>query len=185
MKNDNVNKRLNYLSGKSDNHEAENDNLKNTLQEPLARSSSRAFYSKLLCEKFYEYKSETSFMGLPVVHICQGINPQTGKRSVAKGIIAIGDFSVGVFCFGVVSLGLCSIGYVSIGALGALGILSISGLFATGCVSIAGIAIGLMAFGYYALGLVAIGYYISGLYTYGNPPLHVIHWFQHIIRIKM
>ena len=43
----------------------------------------------------YEYKSESELFGWPLIHITQGINPETSAPRVAKGIIAIGNIAVG------------------------------------------------------------------------------------------
>jgi hypothetical protein len=95
----------------------------------------------------YEYRSETTILGLPLVHLTRGPNPRTGAPQVARGIIAIGDISIGVLSFGGVSLGgLCfggvSFGVLAIGGLGigviALGGLSIALYFAAGGLAIAG-----------------------------------------------
>lgn len=42
----------------------------------------------------FEYKSEASLFGLPLVHVAFGKDAK-GKRRVAKGIIAVGQFALG------------------------------------------------------------------------------------------
>lgn len=84
----------------------------------------------------YEYRSSAEVFGWPLVHIARGIDPETGRMRVARGIIALGDIAVGVFSLGGISVGLFSIGGISIGSY-ALG----------------GIALGGAAFGAIALGL--------------------------------
>jgi hypothetical protein len=112
----------------------------------------------------YEYKSETELFGLPLIHVAQGIDPQTGAPRIAKGIIAIGNIAIGVFAlggialggltFGGVSLGLLSIGGASIGVFIALGGVAISGGLAVG-----GAAISLL----YAVGGLALApHYMGG-----------------------
>ena len=115
----------------------------------------------------HEYKSKTTIFGLPLVHIATGIDPATGKKRVAKGIIAIGDVAVGVLALGGVTLGCFSLGGVSLGvfslgglALGlvlATGGCAVAGIFAFGGLAIGSIALGGMAIGYYALGGGALG----------------------------
>src|SRR5688500_10543173 len=70
----------------------------------------------------YEYKSEAELFGLPLIHIAQGIDPQTGTPRVARGIIAIGNMAIGVFALGGFALGGVTIGGASVGvfALGGL-----------------------------------------------------------------
>ncbi len=65
----------------------------------------------------YEYKSEAELFGLPLIHIAQGIDPQTGAPRIAKGIIAIGNIAVGVFALGGLAFGGLTIGGISIGLL--------------------------------------------------------------------
>src|SRR5207244_5786630 len=48
----------------------------------------------------YEYRSKATLFGLPLVHIAYGMDPETGRRRVAKGIIAIGDLAIGVIALG-------------------------------------------------------------------------------------
>ena len=91
----------------------------------------------------YEYKSEVSFFGLPLVHV--HLSRGRGRPAVAKGIIAIGDMAVGVVALGGLSLGV----------LLALGGLS-AGLFALGGVALGAYVLGGVAVGYCALGGVAL-----------------------------
>jgi len=70
----------------------------------------------------YEYKSEAEFLGWPLIHIAQGINPDTGAPRVAKGVIAIGNFAIGGLAVG----GLAA-GAVTLGGLG-IGLFSFGGL---------------------------------------------------------
>jgi hypothetical protein len=56
----------------------------------------------------YEYKSQTTLMGLPLVHISFKYRPN--RRPVpAKGIIAIGQFGVGIVTIAQFGIGLFSI----------------------------------------------------------------------------
>jgi len=97
----------------------------------------------------YEYVSEATLLGLPLVHIHLGF----GLRK-AKGIIAIGNVAVGGVAIGGLSLGVLSLGGLAVGGL-ALGGLS------AGLVVFGGIAISLL----FSLGGVAVscGYAIGGL----------------------
>ena len=94
----------------------------------------------------YEYKSQRTLFGLPLVHV------RLGDRGfgVAKGIFAVGNVAVGLFALGGISLGLFSLGGVSLGLLLALGGMSVGG-----------IAIGACAVGLAALGGGAIGGMLS------------------------
>jgi hypothetical protein len=89
----------------------------------------------------YECRSQAKLLGWPLVHIAFGADPQTGRRRVAKGIIAVGDVAVEI---------------VAVGGF-ALGGLTIAGL-GLGVVALGGIVIGGAAAGAYAIGLhVALG----------------------------
>jgi hypothetical protein len=102
----------------------------------------------------YEYKSEVELFGLPLIHIAQGVDLQTGAPRVAKGIIAIGNMAVGVFALGGLALGGITIGGASIGVFALGG-------FALGGVTLGGVSIGvLLAFGGLAVSAV---YAIGGL----------------------
>lgn len=102
----------------------------------------------------YEYKSETELFGIPLIHIAQGVDPQTGAPRVARGIIAIGNIAVGVFALGGLALGGITIGGASVGVL-ALGGLALGG------VTLGGVSIGAL----FAVGGLAVStaYAIGGL----------------------
>src|SRR5262249_43946702 len=61
---------------------------------------------------FEEFKSHKTVWGLPLLHYTRGICPETGKRVVARGIVAIGRVA-----FGFVAIGQAAIGFVAIGQL--------------------------------------------------------------------
>ncbi|HTY04507.1 MAG TPA: hypothetical protein VMC81_12345 [Rhodocyclaceae bacterium] len=89
-----------------------------------------------------EFRSDTRFLGLPLVHVAIGTTDGDGKRrGVATGWIAIGDVAFGVL----LSCGGFAVGGVSLGGV-ALGLMPIGGL-----------TIGLLAIGGFAFGVVAIG----------------------------
>lgn len=94
----------------------------------------------------YEYKSERTLFGLPLVHINIGY----GLRG-AKGVLAVGNYAVGVVAVGGFSIGLVGIGGLSAGLL-----------FGLGGVTLGGIALGGLAVGWIALGACAVGVYALG-----------------------
>ncbi len=122
----------------------------------------------------YEYRSEQEYFGLPLVHVAYGYDPVTGRKRVAKGIIAIGDISIGVVslggvAFGGLTLGGCSLGLLSLGGL-AIGVLLAIGGCAIGGIALGGGAVGLVAlgggaFGYYAMGGGAGGVHVLDAVT--------------------
>lgn len=97
----------------------------------------------------YEYKSERTLFGLPLVHINLGY----GLRG-AKGVFAVGNYAVGVVAVGGFSAGLIGIGGLSVGLL-AIGGVAVGGL-ALGGLAVGGIALGACAVGRYAFGVAAV-----------------------------
>ncbi|HSI07628.1 MAG: protein kinase [Rariglobus sp.] len=107
------------------------------------------------------YRSRRTLLGLPLLHIATGVDPVTGKRRIARGIVAIGDHAQGVFAFGGVAIGGVSFGGVSLGLFSygglALGLLVHGGLGIGALASFAGLAIAPIALGGSALGWYAYG----------------------------
>lgn len=105
----------------------------------------------------YEYKSEKTFKGIPLVHVNLGVGLYR-----AKGLIAVGNIATGLLSFGLISIGLLAFGVLSL-ALIALGVLSIGiasfGAVALGLIAVGGVAIGGFAVGGCALGIYAVGGY--------------------------
>jgi serine/threonine-protein kinase len=110
----------------------------------------------------FEYRSRRTLWGLPLVHVATGWDPETGRKRIARGIIAVGEIAVGLVAVGGVTCGGLAIGG---GACGAMAM----GGGALGLVAIGGVAIGiLLAFGGLAIGLVAVGGVAIGYYAYGG-----------------
>ena len=107
-----------------------------------------------------DYRSDATLFGLPLIHVTSGVDPETGKVRVSKGIIAIGGRAQGVvaiggFATGVIAFGGGAIGLLAFGGL-AIGLFSFGGLaialaFALGGGAIAPIALGGGAVGYMVL----------------------------------
>jgi hypothetical protein len=112
----------------------------------------------------FEYKSQKTFFGLPLLHIVLGpaVDPASGKLRVAKGIIAIGGIAVGWLAVGGFAAGLIAFGGVGLGLLAAFGGVGISLGLAIGGLAIGTIAIGGCAVGYYAIGGGAFGVHALG-----------------------
>lgn len=108
-----------------------------------------------------EYRSPQTVLGMPLLHIATGIDPETGLKRVARGFIAIGDVAIGVIALGGMAFGGLAFGGLALGlvALGgvALGVLLALGGAALGSVALGGVALGYYAFGGLALGLRALG----------------------------
>lgn len=117
----------------------------------------------------YEYRSSTTLFGWPLVHVATGLDPRTGQRRIARGIIAIGDVAVGGVAmggaaFGVFAMGGGAVGVVAFGG-GACGLLAAGGLAvgllaAFGGLALAPIALGGQAIGYLACGGQGIGAHV-------------------------
>lgn len=112
----------------------------------------------------FEYKSERTLFGLPLVHI-NGKWGGTAKGVVAVGFKARGVVSVGFLSMGVLSAGCLSLGAVSLGALAlgvlALGAVSVGLLLALGAVAAGFVAYGAAAFGGFAAGAFACARYVA------------------------
>jgi hypothetical protein len=126
----------------------------------------------------FEYVSPLSFGNWPLVHICTGIDPNTMRPKVAKGVIAVGNIAVGGVAIGGIACGLFTLGGASIGVLCALGGaalgvgLSIGGL-AVGSVAVGGAALGFV----YAIGGAAMGSaIIDGRQCDEAARLFVVRW---------
>ena len=100
----------------------------------------------------YEYRSKTEIAGLPLIHVAQGIDPETGRPRVARGIVAIGNIAIGVLALGGIAFGGLTVGGLS------LGVLALGGV-AVGGVSLGGLAVGVLfaAGGMGISALVAVG----------------------------
>jgi len=65
----------------------------------------------------FEYKSDASLFGWPLIHIAQGLDPGTGLPRIAKGVIAIGNIAFGGLAVGLLAAGggLAIAGFLAIG----------------------------------------------------------------------
>jgi len=108
-----------------------------------------------------EYRSEYRLLGLPLIHLVVGRDPQTGAPGRAVGIIAVGRFAFGVIALGQVAVGVLPVGQLSLGLLLALGQISVSGYEAFGQVAVAPrLAVGQVGVGGHALAQVGVGRYV-------------------------
>jgi hypothetical protein len=107
---------------------------------------------------FHEFKSNATWLGLPLIHYTSGKCPETGRRICAKGVIAIGRVACGIIAIGHASIGIIAIGQLAIGLVFGLG------QVATGVAAVAQVAIGV----YFGLGQLAIGYIAIGQIAFGK-----------------
>ena len=121
-----------------------------------------------------DYRSKTELFGWPLIHVATGIDPKTGRKRVAKGVIAIGDAAIGgiaiggaaigVFACGGAAVGLFSFAGAAVGLLVAIGGAAGGLGFSCGGAAIGTIALGGLAVGYFAYGGAAIAVHgLSGM----------------------
>ena len=117
---------------------------------------------------FAEFRSHTTWMGLPLLHYTRGKCPETGKRIVAKGVIGIGRLATGIIAIGQASFGLIAIGQLGLGLLLGLG-QGTTGLYAIGQLAIGFyFGLGQFATGWIAIGMFAYGKYVLAMEGYGD-----------------
>jgi len=105
----------------------------------------------------FDYKSSITVGGWPLVHVCAGVDPDTMRPRIAKGVIAIGNISIGVVAIGGLACGLITVGGASLGLLLAIGGAAFGAGLSIGGLAVGSIAIGGAAIGFqYAVGGVAI-----------------------------
>lgn len=110
----------------------------------------------------FEWKSQTTFLGFPLVHVAYGRDAR-GKLRVAKGVIAIGQFAIGVITLAQFGIGiLFGFGQFLL-ALTAVAQVALTPLCGVGQLATGYVAIGQLAIGCYALGQIAHGVYTWGL----------------------
>lgn len=122
-------------------------------REPMGQTVINHYYRRWE----YEYKSQRTLWGLPLVHI------HLCERGLARarGIVAIGNVATGLVSVGIFSIGLLSLGVISLGLLLSIGALAAGG-FALGGFAVGGIAAGGFAWGWLAAGGIARGVYATG-----------------------
>lgn len=113
----------------------------------------------------YEWKSERSFRGWPLIHVAFGID-RWGKVRTARGVIAIGQRAIGGVAVGVLAFGVISCGVVCGGVI-SLGVVAVALGLACGVNAIAPLAFGVVAIGYVVGGVNAIGWKI--LFSVAQP----------------
>jgi hypothetical protein len=120
---------------------------------------------------FEEFVSHGNLLGLPLVHYTRGVCPETGKRVVAKGVVAIGRLAIGIVAIGQASAGVIAIGQLAVGLLFGLGQAS------TGIVAVGQLAIAVMA----GLGQATCGNVVIGQFAFGHYVLAQIGFGVHVM----
>jgi len=124
--------------------------------------------------RFAEFKSHATWAGLPLVHYTYGKCPETGRRIVARGVIAVGRLAWGIIAVGHASFGLIAIGQLAIGVAFGLG------QAASGVVCIGQLAIGAL----FGLGQFATGYVVIGQFALGSYVLAQLGLGEHVIDMR-
>lgn len=118
--------------------------------------------------RFSEFRSYHEILGWPLLHYTYGINPETGRRVVARGVIAVGRLAMGGVAIGHASLGLIAIGQLGLGLLFGLAQLS-TGYMAVGQFALATeFGLGQFATGSTAIGQFGLGDYVLAQAGWGN-----------------
>ncbi len=138
---------------------------------------------------FAEFTSHASWLGLPLLHYTNGIDPRTGRRKTATGVVAVGRRALGIVAFGQLALGVVAIGQAGLGLLlglgqlatgaYALGQVSVGALFAMGQVALAQTAVAQLGAGYFVLAQLGIGKYVWS--TQRSDP-QAVAYFQDLAR---
>ena len=95
----------------------------------------------------YEYRSEKTLWGLPLIHVLFSAD----RMGVARGVVAIGERAVGLVAVGGMAVGGITLGGIS------LGLVSLGGIALGLLVGLGGLAFGGVAAGGVAMGLAATG----------------------------
>jgi hypothetical protein len=118
--------------------------------------------------RFTEFKSHRHYFSLPLIHFTFGLCPETGKRVIARGVIAVGRLATGILAVGHASFGLIAVGQLAVGIGFGLGQAS-TGVCAIGQLAMAlSLALGQIAVGQTAIGQVAVGTYAMGQTGWGR-----------------
>lgn len=106
----------------------------------------------------FEYKSRINIGSWPLIHICAGMDPETMRPKIARGILAVGNIAVGVVAIAGLACGVVAVGGASFGLVLALGGAAVGLGISVGGVAIGSIAVGGAAIGFfYAIGGGAMG----------------------------
>jgi len=110
----------------------------------------------------FEYKSKRTWHGLPLLHVCNRLDPVSGRVQEAKGVFAFGGKATGFFAFGGRARGFFACGGI------AQGVIAVGGV-AMGGLSFGGLALALLAAtGGIAVSVLAIGGLAAGVLAYGG-----------------
>lgn len=120
--------------------------------------------------KFNEFTSHSRFGDLPLISIASGIDPETGKLAVARGVVAVGQRSQGVVAIGQFVNGYLAIGQFVTARIAGIGQFCVAPL-AIGQFSIAVAAIA-------QVGIVGTGIMQMGVSVFGSIGQSVLNLIQ-------
>ncbi|QKQ27411.1 hypothetical protein [Candidatus Reidiella endopervernicosa] len=120
--------------------------------------------------RFSEFRSHQELLNWPLLHYIHGISPETGRRVVAKGVIAVERLAMGGVAIGHASFGIVAIGQLGLGILFGLAQLS------TGYWAIGQAALGVE----FGLGQLATGETAIGQLAFGDYVLAQVGWGEHV-----
>lgn len=137
--------------------------LKENVEKPEITDGKRDSEIKYVKPKrlHYEYKSQKTVKGIPLVHVNFGLGLYR-----AKGIFAIGNVATGIFALGFISAGIIDIGLLALGLL-AFGTVAV-GLISMGTVAVGCVAMGAFSFGIFCMGALNFGQFCLGALSYGK-----------------
>jgi len=115
---------------------------------------------------FAEFRSHGTFLGLPWLHYTRGRSPETGRRVVAKGVLAVGRIAMGFVAIGQAAFGVAAIGQLALGIFFGLG------QACCGWTAVGQVALGLA----YGLGQVATGEVVIAQLGFGHRVLAQLGW---------
>jgi hypothetical protein len=148
--------------------------MRNLLLEPVDYKFEDSFFGtwrRFLPQNgnyYAEFRTHVEILGLPLIHITLGKSPETGRRVVAKGVIAIGRFAVGIVSIGQVSAGLIAFGQLGLGVLWGVG-QGTTGIVAFGQLALAALfGLGQISTGFVAVGQIAVGHYVLAQKGFGT-----------------
>jgi hypothetical protein len=126
----------------------------------------------------FEYKSQRTLFGWPLLHVVSGFDPATGKQRVARGIMAVGGRAHGWLAIGGFATGGVAIGGVAMGGI-ALGGCAIGLVAMGGCALALLLGVGGFATGYLALGGNAFGVHVADAI---HQSLWLSEWTRHSLQ---
>jgi hypothetical protein len=138
--------------------------------------------------RYAEFRTHRRMFGMPLLHYTAGICPETGARTVARGVVGVGRVATGVLAIGQAAFGLVAVGQVAVGlgfGLGqaaagalALGQLGMGVVFGVGQIATGYVAVGQLAVGAYVLAQVGFG---THLWTPEHADPEAVQFFQGLL----